>query len=76
MQIKSTGCKTKYGNYQVALKSCGGTKGRTYKTVIETQIDELFILTKDIEIYIMPKEEIINKSTLNICNKYQQYKVK
>ena len=76
VQIKSTGCKTKYGNYQVALKSCGGTKGRTYKTVIETQIDELFILTKDIEIYIIPKEEIINKSTLNICKKYQQYKVK
>ena len=25
VQVKSTGCKTKYGNYQVALKSCGGT---------------------------------------------------
>ena len=23
IQVKSTGCKTKYGNYQVALKSCG-----------------------------------------------------
>lgn len=37
IQVKSTGCKTKYGNYQVALKSCGGTKGSTYKTVIETK---------------------------------------
>ena len=26
VQVKSTACKTKYGNYQVALKSCGGTK--------------------------------------------------
>ena len=25
VQIKATGCKTKYGIYQVALKSCGGT---------------------------------------------------
>jgi len=44
VQVKSTGCKTKYGSYQVALKSCGGTNGKTYKTVLETSVDELFIL--------------------------------
>jgi len=26
VQVKSTSCKTKYGNYQVALKSCGRNK--------------------------------------------------
>lgn len=26
IQVKSTGCKTKHGNYQVALKSCGRNK--------------------------------------------------
>lgn len=76
VQVKSTGCKTKYGNYQVALKSCGGTKGSTYKTVIETNIDELFILTEDLEMYILPLEEIHNKSSINICDKYEKYKVK
>ncbi|MGN1310490.1 MAG: group I intron-associated PD-(D/E)XK endonuclease [Clostridia bacterium] len=76
VQVKSTGCKTKYGNYQVALKSCGGTKGNTYKTVVETNIDELFILTEDLRMYILPKEEIHNKSTLNICDKYVKYRVK
>ena len=30
IQVKATGCKTKYGIYQVALKSCGGTKVITY----------------------------------------------
>ncbi len=74
VQVKSTACKTKYGNYQVALKSCGGTKGKTYKTVIETKIDELFILTEDLGIYIVPIEEINNKSTLTICEKYDQYR--
>ena len=39
VQVKSTGCKTKYGVYQVALKSCGGTKGDTYKTLVETNVD-------------------------------------
>lgn len=76
VQVKSTACKTKYGNYQVALKSCGGTKGTTYKIVIETKIDELFILTEDLGIYIIPIGEINNKSTLNICDKYDKYRVK
>ena len=75
VQVKSTGCKTKYGNYQVALKSCGGTKGKTYKTVIETNVDELFILTEDLSMYVLPIEEIKNKSTLNICEKYEKYKL-
>lgn len=76
VQVKSSGCKTKYGNYQVALKSCGGTKGDTYKTVIETNIDELFILTEELGIYILPIKEVNNNSTLNICSKYEKYKVK
>ena len=75
VQVKSTACKTKHGNYQVALKSCGGTKGETYKTVIETNIDELFILTEDLGIYILPITEVNNKSTLNICSKYNKYRV-
>lgn len=74
VQVKSSACKTKFGNNQVALKSCGGTKGKTYKTVIETKIDEVFILTEDLKIYIIPIEEINNKSTLNICDKYDQYR--
>lgn len=75
VQVKSSSCKTKYGNYQVALKSCGWTKGRTYKTIIETNVDEVFILLENLEIYIIPVEEIKNKSTLNICNKYHKYRV-
>ena len=76
IQVKSTGCKTKYGKYQVALKSCGGTKGKTYKTVIETNVDELFIVTEELQIYTIPIQEINNKSTLNICEQYEKYRVK
>lgn len=74
VQVKATSCK-KNGNYQVALKSCGGTKGKTYKTLINTNIEDLFILTEDLSIYIIPKKEISNKSTLTICDKYENYKV-
>lgn len=54
VQVKYTSCKTKYGNYQVALKSCGGTKGNAYKTVIDTNVDYLFVVTKETDIYMIP----------------------
>lgn len=76
VQVKATSCKTKYEIYQVALKSCGGTKGKTYKTIVKTNIDEIFIVTDNIDIYIIPIEKINNYSTLNLCEKYINYKVK
>lgn len=75
VQVKMTGCKTKYQNYQVALKSCGGTKGTTYKTFIDTNVDWLFIVNDELEMYLIPKEKIKNKATLNLCKKYKKYKV-
>lgn len=76
IQVKSTGCKTKYGNYQVALKSFGGTKGTTYKTIIDTNIDFVFIVTSEMSMYLIPKKEIKNKSTINLCNSYNKYEIK
>lgn len=75
IQVKATSCKTKYGIYQVSLKSCGGTRGKTYKTVIDTNIDYLFVVTDKIDIYLIPKKVITNRSTLNLCEKYEKYKV-
>lgn len=75
VQVKSTGCIGKGGNYQVALKSCGGTKGKTYKTVIDTNIDLIFVLTERKEMYLIPKSSITNKSTLSLCDKYEEYKI-
>ena len=76
VQVKYTLCKTKYGNYQVALKSCGGTKGKTYKTVIDTKVYYLFIATDNAYMFIIPIKELKNKSTINICDKTERYRVK
>lgn len=76
VQVKDTSCKTKYNKYQVALKSCGGTKGETYKTIIDTKIDEVFVVTDTMEMFIIPIEEIKNKTTLNLCEKYEKNRVK
>ena len=75
IQVKATSCKTKYNRYQVALKSCGGTKGGTYKTVVDTNIDEVFIVTDSLELFRIPIEVIKNKATLNLCEKYEKYKI-
>lgn len=74
VQVKSTGCKTKYGKYQVALKSCGGTNGSTYKTLVDTKVDLLCVISKDLEIYVIPVDKIKNKSTINLCDRYLKYK--
>ena len=76
VQVKSTACKTISGTYQVALKSCGGTNGITYKTLVDTNVDFLFILNEKLEMYLIPKNEMHNKSTLNLCKKYKKYLVK
>ena len=76
VQVKATGCKTKYNIYQVALKSCGGTKGDTYKTLIDTKVDYLFIFTEELKMYFIPCNKIFNKSTLNLSNEYLKYEVK
>jgi len=75
IQVKATSCKTKYGIYQVALKSCGGTKGETYKTVVNTNVDELFIVTDKLDIYVMPINNMKNISTVNLSKKYENYRV-
>ena len=75
IQVKATSCKTKYNKYQVALKSCGGTKGGTYKTVVDTNIDEVFIVTDSLELFRIPIEVIKNKATLNLCEKYEKYRI-
>ena len=43
VQGKSTSCRTKYGIYQVALKSCGETKNKTYKTLKDTNLFEIIM---------------------------------
>ncbi len=42
----------------------------------DTKIDEVFIVTDTREMFIIPIEEIKNKTTLNLCEKYEKNRVK
>lgn len=74
VQVKYTTFKSR-NNYQVSLRSCGGTNGAVYCRVIETQVDYLFLVTKDNDQYFIPIKDINNRSTINLCEKYKDYKV-
>ena len=73
VQVKGTTFKTKYGVYQVALKSCGGTKGKLYKTVKDTNVELLFVVTDSLNYYLIPINKVKNRYTLNLGKEYQQY---
>ena len=75
VQVKATACKTRYNVYQVALKSCGGTKGKEYKSVVNTNVDYIFILDAEKKMYLIPKKEIKNKSTINLGRNAEKYRV-
>ena len=76
VQVKSSGCKNKNGHFQVALKSCGGTKGTTYKTFKQTNVDLLFIFLEDSSMYLIPSNKINNNSTITLSNKYKDFLIK
>lgn len=73
VQVKGTSFKTKYGIYQVALKSCDGTKEKIYKTVIKSRADLLFIATKNRDLYLIPISNLRNTYTLNLGEEYKKY---
>lgn len=75
VQVKSSGCKNKCNNFQVALKSCGGTKGATYKTFKNTSVDLLFIFLADQSMYLIPSNKVNNFSTITLSSKYEKYRI-
>lgn len=50
VQCKATGSK----DNTISLRSCGGTNGGIYDTVINHPVDLLFCLDKDLNMYVIP----------------------
>ena len=50
VQCKATGSK----DNTISLRSCGGTNGGAYDTVINHPVDLLFCLDKDLNMYVIP----------------------
>ena len=51
------------------------TKGKEYKTVVNTNVDYIFILDAEQKMYLLPKKDIVNKSTINLGRRTEKYRV-
>ena len=75
VQVKATKFKSKYNIYCVSVKSSGGTKGSVYKLVKDTNIDILFAVCGNGDLYEIPKSDIIQSGSISLGKKYEKYKV-
>ena len=75
VQVKATAQRTPQGYTTFSVKSCGGTNGTTYKTIKETNIDIVFVLTELQEMYEIPISEITVSSSMNLGPDRQCFRV-
>ena len=75
VQVKATGQRSEYGYTIVNVASSGGTSGKVYKTVKDTDIDILFVVTEKQELYEIPIEEVTTEKTLNLGPDRQCFRV-
>ena len=75
VQVKATGQRTKSGTTMVSVRSSGGNGCKVYKTVGSTDIDILFVVNEEKDIWVIPKEKM--EYAVNcIClgKKFEEYK--
>jgi hypothetical protein len=76
VQVKTSRYLTEGGTYQVSLKSCGGNKsGQTIKKMDKNYIDLVFVLVDDGSCYFIPTEKIESSGSMNLGDKYSEFKV-
>lgn len=76
VQVKTSRYLTEGGTYQVSLKTCGGNKsGQTIKKMDKNYIDLAFVLVDDGSCYSIPTEKIESSGSMNLGDKYSEFKV-
>lgn len=75
VQVKYTGQKAPSGNFIINLRSISGTTKQVYKTVKDTDIEILFVVTSDNQCYLLHNNDIINNNSLTLTKEYVKYKV-
>lgn len=77
VQVKTTTHRQPgYGSFVVALQTAGGNKsGHTRKPFDNGAVDLLFVLADDGSRWLFPAEAVTTKKTLNLCSKYERFRV-
>ena len=77
VQVKTTRCKTKYGIYQVSLRTKGGNRSGAGKVKFFSpeEVEWLFVLNNDGEQYLIPAAKISSKAAINLSGEFLKYKM-
>lgn len=67
IQVKTSARKSKYGAYEVGLRTTGGNQSfNTAKLRNNGDYDELFILVDDGRCWMIPEEFLLNGNSINV----------
>lgn len=66
VQVKCTGNVNKYGVYHCSVKNSGGTDGKIYSYVKDTNIDILFVVCTNGWMFEIPKERLTQKTRISL----------
>ena len=72
VQVKYTSELSSSNYYMVGLRSISGSSKKEYKSVKETFVDYLFIVTKSNDLYLIPKSDITQKSQITLNNEVKE----
>lgn len=64
VQVKFCNSISDYGAYQVSVRSCGGTSGKVYKRIIDTNVDIVFVVCSNGQMFEIPKQKITQRNTI------------
>lgn len=74
VSIKATSHRNHNGVTTVALRNMGGTDGKVYGREQEKDIDFVFVVNENSEMWLLPKD-ILTTNSMSLDNKYKQYKL-
>jgi hypothetical protein len=77
VQVKTTTSRTKYGRYVVSLRTHGGNRSWTgvVKTVGGSMADDLFVLSDDGAMFLIPVDRLSQRATLNLGGRADEFMV-
>ncbi len=78
VQVKTVYYRNPQGWYQANLRVKGGNRSGSGKVKFfdPTRVNLLFIVTDSEEMYMIPCSAIVNRNSLTLYEKYQEYQVK
>ena len=74
ISVKATGQRSPYGITIVDLTNKGGTNGSVYGRECNKNIDFVFVVNEEQEMWLLPKD-ILNTKSMSLGEKYIKYKL-